>query len=290
MSPPSSAPRWLVAAPALFVLIWSTGYVVAKYAAPHAEPLTFLLLRYAGVIALMLVLAVLARAPWPSPREGLHLAVAGIGIQAVYLGGVWVAIREGMPAGVAALIVNLQPVLTAALGFLVAERVSARQWAGVLLGFVGVVLVVGHKLQMAGLGALTVWLCVAALLGMTLGTLYQKKHVPRFDLRTGQVVQFIAAIAVTLPFAWWTESFHVSWNAPFTVAMLWSVVVLSGGGISLMFLMLRHGKATTVTSSMYLVPGVTSVMAWAMFGEALAPAAVVGMAVTLVGVYLVVKR
>jgi drug/metabolite transporter (DMT)-like permease len=290
MSSPSSAPRWLVVAPALFVLIWSTGYVVAKYAAPHAEPLTFLLWRYAGVIALMLVLAVLARAPWPSPRQALHLAIAGIGIQAVYLGGVWVSIRHGMPAGVAALIVNLQPVLTAALGFLVAERVSARQWVGVLLGFVGVVLVVGHKLQTAGSSVLTVWLCVAALLGMTLGTLYQKKHVPHFDLRTGQVVQFIAAIAVTTPFAWWTESFHVAWNGPFVVAMLWSVVVLSGGGISLMFLMLRHGKATTVTSSMYLVPGVTSVMAWAMFGEALAPLAVMGMAVTLVGVYLVVKR
>jgi drug/metabolite transporter (DMT)-like permease len=286
----SASPRLLAFAPALFIFIWATGYVVAKVAAPHAEALTFLLVRYAGVVVFMLVLALLARAPWPSARDALHLAVAGIGIQAIYLGGVWVAIRHGMPAGVSALIVNVQPVLTAALGFLVHERVSPRQWLGVLLGLAGVMLVVWHKLQFTGLAWPTVWMCVAALAGITAGTLYQKRFVPRFDLRTGQVVQFLAAIVVTLPVAWVSESFHITWNAPVIAVMLWSIVVLTGGGISLMFLMLRHGKATTVTSMMYLVPAVTSLMAWAMFGETLAPTAIVGMAVTLVGVWLVVKQ
>ncbi len=288
----STAPssRLLSAAPALFVFIWATGYVVAKFAAPHAEALTFLLWRYAGVVVLMLVLALASRAVWPTPRETFHLAIAGIGIQAIYLGGVWVSIKHGMPAGIAALIVNVQPVLTAALGFWVHEKVSKRQWLGVLLGLGGVVLVVWHKLNVTGLGWPTVAMCIAALLGMTLGTLYQKRHVPHFDLRTGQVVQFLTAWLVTLPVAYTTESFQVTWNAPFVAAMLWSIVVLTGGGISLMFLMLRHGKATTVTSYMYLVPMVTSIMAWQLFGETLTFTTMVGMAVTLLGVYLVVKR
>lgn len=283
-------PRLLSAAPALFVFIWATGYIVAKYAAPHAEALTFLLWRYAGVVVLMAGLALATRAVWPSPREALHLAIAGIGIQAIYLGGVWVAIKHGMPAGISALIVNVQPVLTAALGFWVHEKVSPRQWLGVLLGLGGVVLVVWHKLNFAGLTGATVAMCLAALVGMTLGTLYQKRHVPRFDLRTGQVVQFVAAIVATLPLAYATESFQITWNAPLIAAMLWSIVVLTGGGISLMFLMLRHGKATTVTSYMYLVPLVTAAMAWLLFDETLAMTAMVGMAVTLLGVYLVVKR
>lgn len=286
----SSPPRWLAIAPVLFIFIWATGYVVAKFAAPHAEPLTFLLIRYVGVVVLMLVLATVARARWPSARDAMHLAVAGIGIQAVYLGGVWVAIKHGMPAGVSALIVNVQPVLTAMLGFFVLERVTPRQWLGVLLGLGGVVLVVWHKLGTEGMTLATVLMCVASLIGITAGTLYQKRFVPSFDLRTGQVVQFLASIAVTLPVALATESFQVTWNAPFAAAMLWSIIVLTGGGISLMFTMLRHGKATTVTSYMYLVPLVTALMAWAMFGETLATTAVVGMAVTLFGVWLVVRR
>ncbi len=287
---PAPNARLLSAAPALFVFIWATGYIVAKFAALHAEPLTFLLWRYAGVVVLMTVLALAARAAWPSPRDCLHLAIAGVGIQAIYLGGVWVAIAHGMPAGISALIVNVQPVLTAALGFWVHEKVSRRQWIGVLLGLGGVVLVVWHKLDVAGLGWATVAMCLAALVGMTLGTLYQKRHVPRFDLRTGQVVQFLASIAVTLPLAYATESFKMNWNAPLIATMLWSIVVLTGGGISLMFLMLRHGKATTVTSYMYLVPLVTTAMAWLLFGETLTLTAMVGMAVTLFGVYLVVRR
>jgi drug/metabolite transporter (DMT)-like permease len=278
-------------APGLFILIWASGYVVAKFAAPHAEPLTFLLWRFAGTVVLMLALAAHAGVRWPSPRDTVHLVVAGVGMQACYLGGVWVAISQGMPAGVSALIVNLQPVLTAALAFLVHERVSKRQWAGVALGFGGVVMVVWQKLTSSGTPLiLPTLLCVFALLAMTGGTLYQKRYVPQFDLRAGQVVQAVAGIVALLPFALVFESFRIDWNAQVILAMLWSVLVLNAGGISLIFLMLRQGRATTVTSYMYLVPAVTAVMAWAMFGESLTPLALLGMGVTLLGIWLVAAR
>lgn len=277
-------------APPLFIFIWATGYIVAKLAAPYADPLTFLCWRYGGVLALMLALALAARAPWPAPRDMLHLAVAGLGIQALYLGGVWVAIRQGLPAGTAALIVNLQPVLVAALAPLIGERVGARQWLGVALGLGGVVLVIWHKLTLGASFGPPLLLCVMALLAITGGTLYQKRFVPRFDLRTGQVVQFAAALAATLPVAWWAEPMRIEWNASVVVAMAWSVLVLTAGGISLMFYMLRHGRVTAVSSTMYLVPSVTTVMAWLLFGETLGAQAIVGMGVTLLGVYLVVAR
>ena len=277
-------------APPLFIFIWATGYIVAKLAAPHADPLTFLSWRYAGVVALMLGLALAARAPWPTRRDMAQLAVAGLGIQAIYLGGVWVAIRQGLPAGTAALIVNLQPVLVAALAPLIGERVAPRQWLGVALGLAGVVLVIWHKLTLGTSFGPPLLLCLMALLAITAGTLYQKRFVPHFDLRTGQVVQFTAALAVTLPVAWAVEPMRIEWNAPVLVAMAWSVLVLTAGGISLMFYMLRHGRVTAVSSTMYLVPSVTSVMAWLLFGETLGAQAIAGMGVTLLGVYLVVAR
>lgn len=277
-------------APPLFIFIWATGYIVAKLAAPYADPLTFLSWRYAGVLVLMLGLALAARAPWPRGRAMLHLAVAGLGIQALYLGGVWVAIRQGLPAGTAALIVNLQPVLVAALAPLIGERVAPRQWLGVALGLAGVVLVIWHKLTVGTSFGTPLLLCVMALLAITGGTLYQKRFVPQFDLRTGQVVQFAAALAATLPAAWLTEPMRIEWNASVLLAMAWSVLVLTAGGISLMFYMLRHGRVTAVSSTMYLVPSVTSVMAWLLFNETLGAQAIVGMGVTLLGVYLVVAR
>lgn len=277
-------------APPLFIFIWATGYIVAKLAAPWADPLTFLAWRYAGVVALMLGLALVARAPWPSRRDVAHLAIAGLGIQAVYLGGVWVAIRQGLPAGTTALIVNLQPVLIAALAPWVGERVAPRQWLGVALGLAGVVLVIWHKLALdAGVGT-PLLIAVAALLAITGGTLYQKRFVPHFDLRTGQVVQFAAALAVTAPAAWALEPMRITWNRDVLIAMAWSILVLTAGGISLMFYMLRHGRVTAVSSTMYLVPSVTSVMAWLLFGETLGAQAIAGMGVTLLGVYLVVAR
>jgi drug/metabolite transporter (DMT)-like permease len=278
-------------APWLFIVIWSSGYVVAKLASPHAEPLTFLLLRYAGVLVVMATLAAIARAPWPPLRQAGHIAVAGIGIQAGYLGCVWVVIAQGMPAGVVALIVNLQPVLTAVAGPLVGERVSRYQWLGLVLGFAGVALVVSTKLGTGtGMTVGTVALSIVALVSMTAGTLYQKRFCPTFDLRTGQVVQFAASFLVTLPFALAGEDLRIEWTPEVIGALLWSVFVLTGGGISLLFIMIRHGAATRVTSYLYLVPPVTAIMAWLRFGEVFQPIAAAGMALTIAGVALVVAR
>jgi drug/metabolite transporter (DMT)-like permease len=276
--------------PFAFVVIWASGFVVAKYAAPYAEPLSFLVVRYTGVVVLMLVLAVAASAPWPRGRQVLHLAVAGIGIQAGYLGGVWAAVAAGMPAGVTALVVNLQPVLTAAVAGLTGERLGRRQVAGLLLGFSGVALVVSNRLTTEGVSALTLGLTVMALLAITAGTLYQKRFCPQFDLRTGQVVQFVASVAVTLPFALAFESFRFDWTPELVGALAWSVLVLTGGGISLLFLMLRRGAAAQVTSYFYLVPGLTALMAFAMFGESLGVVAIGGMVLTVLGVALATRR
>jgi drug/metabolite transporter (DMT)-like permease len=278
------------ATPFAFVVIWASGFVVAKYAAPYAEPLSFLVLRYAGVIVLMLALAVAAGAPWPRGRQAVHIAVAGVGIQAGYLGGVWAAVAAGMPAGVAALVVNLQPVLTAAFAGLLGERLGTRQVIGLLLGFAGVALVVSNRLTTEGLSPLTLGLTVMALLAITIGTLYQKRFCPQFDLRTGQVVQFVASVAVTLPFALAFESFRFDWTPQLIGALAWSVLVLTGGGISLLFLMLRRGAASQVTSYFYLVPGITALMAFAMFSESLGLVAIGGMVITVLGVALATRR
>jgi drug/metabolite transporter (DMT)-like permease len=191
---------------------------------------------------------------------------------------------------VVSLVVNLQPVLTAVAGPLVGERVSGRQWLGLVLGFAGVALVVSSKLGGDGMTIASVGLSVLALLSMTAGTLYQKRFCPRFDLRTGQVIQFAASFAVTLPFALASEELRLEWTPEVIAAMLWAIVVLTGGGISLLFLMIRHGAATRVTSYLYLVPPLTALLAWIMFGERFRPIAAAGMAVTIAGVALVVRR
>lgn len=275
-----------------FILVWASGYIVAKLAAKDAEPLSFLVIRYVGVVLLMWVLAVASRARWPSRRDALHIAFAGVLIQALYLGGVWVAIRMGLSAGVAALIVNLQPVLTACFAHWTGERVSLRQAIGIGVGFAGVLIVLaaklGHTALSATLGVPTL-LCFAALFGTTIGVLYQKRFVPHFDLRTGQVIQFSAAILATLPFVVAFEDFAIRWTAEVIFAMLWSVFVLSGVGISIMFYLLRTGSVTRLTSAMYVVPGLTAIFAWLLFGEALPWSVLAGMCVTLAGIYLVVS-
>ncbi len=277
-----------IAAPA-FIVTWASGYIAAKLAANDAEPLSFLVYRYMSVVALMLVLALVARAKWPSRREALHIAIAGVLIQAVYLGGVWVSIRMGLSAGLAALIVNLQPVLTACLFFLTGDALTKRQVLGIVIGFAGVVIVLAAKLASADFLAVPVLFCVLALLGNTLGVIYQKRLVPQFDLRSGQVIQFSASLVATLPFALAFESFNVRWTTDVIAAMFWSVFVLSGIGISLMFYLLRSGSVTKVTSMMYIVPALTALMAWVLFNERLTWNVIAGMIVTLAGIYLVVN-
>ncbi|WP_454720930.1 MULTISPECIES: DMT family transporter [Cupriavidus] len=287
---------WMVAMPWLFVLIWSTGFIVAKYGMPHAEPMTFLFLRFAGVLVLMVPFVLLARVPLPQ-RGGAtdwravgHIALAGLFLQAGYLGGVWAAVKLGMPAGVSALIVGMQPVLTAVASARMGETIGRRQWLGLLLGLAGVGLVVANKLTTAGLSVPSLLLALGALFSITFGTLYQKRHCPVFDLRMGSVIQFAAAALACLPFMFLAETRHVEWTAEMAGALAWSVVALSIGAISLLFLLIREGAATRVSSLMYLTPPTTAVMAWLLFGESFPPLAAFGMVLAAGGVALVMRR
>ncbi|MDS4068347.1 MAG: DMT family transporter [Candidatus Competibacter sp.] len=278
--------------PFLFVFLWSTGFIGARFGLPFSEPLSFLLVRYLCVIVLMLAIAVSSRAPWPKePRQWLHVGVSGVLIHAVYLGGVFVSIKQGLPAGIAALVVGMQPLLTAVgAGWLLGERVRVRQWIGLALGFVGVVLVVSGKFGVGSeLGPMVVP-AVVALLGMTVGTLYQKRFCSGFDLRTGSVIQFVPSAAVTaIAIALFTQ-FQITWTTEFAFALGWLVLVLSIGAISLLNLLIHSGSAVNVASLFYLTPLSTALIAWFVFGETLPPIAMAGMALAVGGVYLVVKR
>jgi drug/metabolite transporter (DMT)-like permease len=273
--------------PVLFVFLWSTGFVGAKFGLPYAEPLTFLLVRYLLVIALMTPLALATRAPWPADaRQVVHIGVTGLLVHALYLGGVFMAIKQGLPAGVTALVVGMQPLLTACgAGFLLGERVSPRQWLGLLLGFAGVALVVANKLGDLTLAAMLLP-AFAALLGITLGTLYQKRFCPHFDLRSGSVIQFVPTAMVTALVAWHSESMQIDWTPQFAFALLWLVLVLSFGAISLLNVLIRSGSAVKVASLFYLTPPSTAVIAWLVFGETLGTLALAGMALAVGGVYL----
>ncbi|AXA94293.1 DMT family transporter [Massilia sp. YMA4] len=280
--------------PLFFVFLWSTGFIVAKFGLPYAPPLTFLLLRFAGVLVILGPLIALMRAPWPRGKVG-HIAVAGILLQAGYVAGVWCAIKAGMPAGLSALIVGMQPILTAIAAPLVGERVRPRQWLGLLCGIGGVALVVAAKMSLVGLSWPALALCTGALLSITAGTLYQKHYCPQFDLRVGTVIQFAASAIVVLPFAVAFEDLtpaltSVDWTPRFVGALLWSVLALSIGAIFLLFALIRRSDATQVTTLMYLTPPTTAVMAWLMFGEAFSPLGIAGMVLAVLGVMLVVGR
>lgn len=276
--------------PGLFVLLWATGFIGAKLGLPDAPPLKFLLWRFLIVIVLMGAIALACRARWPRGMQIVHVAIAGVLLQAVYLGGVFTAIDLGLSAGLSALIVGLQPVLTAVSGPLVGERVSPRQWSGLALGLAGVAMVVWHKLGFAGFGWQAIAACVAALIGITVGTLYQKRHCGEQDLRTQSVIQFIAAGAVLAPLSFWFETRTVNWSANLTFAVLWLALVLSLGAIPLLMLMIRRGAATAVSSLMYLVPPVTALMAYFLFDEQLTMLSLLGMGVAVLGVALVVRK
>lgn len=285
------------AMPAVFVLIWSTGFIVAKYGLPYAPPLTFLAIRYFFSILCFAIWISLVRAAWPRGRDQwLHLGATGMLMHAGYLGGVWVAVKAGMGSGLAALIVGLQPVLTALWVSWIASRtpgqggaVSARQWLGLALGLGGLLLVVSRKF---GTGhevtALTLGATVVALLCITAGTLYQKRFVRLCDVRTANAIQLAAALLITLPLAL-LEPEAIVWNGHFVGAMAWSVLALTLGGSSLLYLLIQRGAATAVTSLLYLVPPTTALMAWALFDELITTSTVVGTALTAIGVSLVVR-
>ena len=281
---------WLRAMPAVFVLIWSTGFIVARYGMPYAPPLKFLAVRYALSLVCFGVWVVLAKVAWPKERSQWgHLAVTGVLMQAGYLGGVWAAVHAGMGAGLVALLVGIQPVLTAIWLSFNGGRISKRQWAGLVLGFAGLVLVVSRKFgQGTEVSALTMALTVFALLSITAGTLYQKRFVAPCDVRSASAVQMAAALLVTLPFAA-MESQGIEWNAHSTGAMAWSVLALSLGGSSLLYMLIQRGTATAVTSLLYLVPPCTAVMAWLLFAEPITLVTLLGIGLTAIGVSLVVR-
>jgi drug/metabolite transporter (DMT)-like permease len=283
-----AASVWVALSPALFVVLWSTGFIGAKYGLPYVEPLTFLLTRFLLVIAILLPVCWLTRARWPArPVEYAHIALAGVLIHATYLGGVFVAIHRGLPAGTAALIASLQPLLTAVVAApYLGERVTSRQWAGLLLGFAGVSLVVAEKANLAEASLGNLLPAFVAVLGITAGTLYQKRHGTQMDLRTGSVVQFAASAAVMLLLAPWLETMAIRWTGEFIFALGWLTLVLSIGAISLLILLIRRGAASRVASLFYLVPTVTALLAWLMFDEQLGLLSLAGMAATTLGVAL----
>jgi drug/metabolite transporter (DMT)-like permease len=277
--------------PGLFVLIWSTGFIVARYGMPHAPPMGFLAWRYALSVAVFGLWIVLTRAPWPQGRtQWVHLAATGVLMHAGYLGCVWAAVKAGAGAGIVALIVGLQPVLTAlwvsASGS--EQRVSLTRWLGLALGLLGLLLVVWRKLDVGEIGLHTLLLSGAALLSITAGTLYQKRFLSPCDVRTANTVQLLAALVVTLPLAL-LETETVHWHPEMIGAMAWSVLALTLGGSSLLYLLIQRGAATRVSSLMYLVPPCTALLGWLLFDEVLGPAVWLGLGLTAAGVWLAVR-
>jgi drug/metabolite transporter (DMT)-like permease len=289
---------WVRATPVVFVLIWATGFIVARFGMPHAPPLSFLSMRYALSIACFLPWILWAKVAWPQSRQQfLHLSVTGILMHAGYLGGVWVAVKAGMGSGLSSLVVGFQPVLTAiwlsySLRGSDQPGVSRRQWLGLLLGFVGLLMVVWRKLTLGTpfdhVSPANMAFALTALLSITVGTLYQKRFVKPCDVRSANTVQLLAAVVVTLPLAL-METETMRWNAELAGAMAWSVLGLTLGGSSLLYILIQRGAAASVTSLMYLVPPTTAMMAWVLFGETITLATLLGTALTAVGVSLVVR-
>lgn len=284
-------------APAIFVFIWSTGWIVAKYASPHADPLTFLALRYACAGVLVAGFAMLARAPQPKDvRETLHMLVSGVLFHALYLGGVWWAIAHGLPVGLSAVIAALQPLLAALLAKpFSGETLSLKRWVGVGLGFLGILIVLQPKfstIDVAGLGAFLLPLAVNAvgMVAVTLGTFHQKRFLGTPDLRTLAAWQYLGALLVTLPVAYLTEPMRIDLEVETFYALAWAVFVLSIGAIALLLLLIRHGSVARTSALIYLIPPTAALQAYVMFGETLLPLQLFGMVVVAAGVYLATQK
>jgi len=284
-------PFWHFFMPPLFVLLWASGFVVTKLGVAFAEPFTFLLYRFVIVTGLLAAIALATGAPWPrSWRFAGHIGVVGLFLQAMYLGGVYTAIARGIPAGISALIVGVQPIITAVVvGPLLGER--ARQWLGLVFGFLGIGLVLWHKLSL-DIGQLegVAW-NVVGLVGITVATLYQKRYCSQMDWRSGGVIQYGTATVVTYGMTLiMGETGAIAWSPDIVIAYAWLVLVLSIGAISLLGWLIRRGEAARVASMFYLVPPTAALGSWLLFGETLGPLALLGMAVTVVGVALVARR
>jgi drug/metabolite transporter (DMT)-like permease len=278
------------AAPAIFVLLWSTGFVATKYVIHNADPLSYLAIRMAVVVALMAVIVAIARPKWPNGAEIGHSIVAGILVHGFYLGGTAVAISLSIPAGLSALIPGLQPILTSTIANRwLGERVTPLQWSGLLIGLAGVGLIL-HDRPMTGQAGWGWFASGVSLVSITLGTLYQRRYCNKIDWRSGNLVQYIAVTAFFTAAAFLFEHRVVHWTAEFVLALAWLAVALSIGSIGLLYWLIRHQAATSVASLFYLVPAVTAVMAYVLFDERLDAVAIAGMVACAAAVFLVNRR
>lgn len=289
--PAANAPKWVAFMPPVFVLLWSTGFVGSKFGLPYAEPFTFLALRFGIAAVAMALIAIVARAPWPTTFvEYRDAIVVGLLLHGVYLSGVFLGISLGTGAGIAAVITGLQPLLTAALAIpFLGERVSRIQTLGLVIGFCGLVLVVWTGQGTGPWGGIVS--CLSALVGITVATLYQKRYAKSRDLRTSSTVQLIAGFLLVAPVALFFETRSVDWTNEFIFALLWLAIPMSIGTFSLLNVMIRWGAVAKVTSLFYLVPPVVVLESWLLFGETLNLRQGAGMLLAALGVALVaVKR
>jgi drug/metabolite transporter (DMT)-like permease len=283
--------------PALFVLIWSTGWIAARAVAPYCDPLTFLTIRYALATLALFAFAMAVGARWPKTRDEVgHAMFSGVLLHAIYLGGVWWAISHGVPTGISGVIAAVQPILTALLApRLARETITAKQWLGIALGFFGIAMVLQPKLSAVDVGqlgsvALPLAVNVVGMIAVTLGTFYQKRFIATGDLRTTTMLQYVGAAIVTLPLAYALEPMRMTWNLPVVVTMAWSVLGLSIGAIGLLLFLIRRGAVSRAAALVYLVPPAVALEAMLLFGETLGPLQIAGMAVTAAGVALAVRK
>jgi drug/metabolite transporter (DMT)-like permease len=244
-------------------------------------------MRFIGVCVLMLPIIFWKKIAWPNQKMIMHIAIAGSLMQFGYVAGVWISVRAGMPSGLSSLIVGLQPILTGLFAYLIAEKVTSRQWIGLFCGLLGVVLVLFAKLHTEGVTINNVLWNVFALFAITFGTIYQKKYCPNFDLRIGSFIQFATSAIISTVAAFLFETQEIEWSNEMIGSLIWSILFISIGAISLLFILIRRGNATKVSSMMYLTPPTTAILAWLMFNEPLTPLIILGTIVTSLGVLLV---
>ncbi|GGA90973.1 peptide ABC transporter ATP-binding protein [Brucella endophytica] len=279
--------------PALFVVLWATGFIGAGYAMPYSEPFGFMTVRFFLAAAILGVWAFASGSPWPNRRGALHAAIAGCLIHGTYLSGLFWAVHQGLPAGMSALVVGLQPLITTLIaGVTLKEKIEARHWAGLAIGFVGVVMVLSPKFSFhsGGINAVTVGVMFLAVLAISIGTVWQKRFVGQVDVKTGTTVQYLAAAILTGICSLAFESHQVIWSPWLLFAMAWLVIVLSIGAVLLLMVLIREGAVSKVASLFYLVPGTTALMAYFLFGETLNLIQLAGMAITTFGVALATVR
>jgi drug/metabolite transporter (DMT)-like permease len=271
----------------VFILIWSSGFIISRFGMPYCEPMTYLSMRFIGVCVLMLPIIFWKKIAWPNQKMIIHLAIAGSLMQFGYVAGVWISVRAGMPVGLSALIVGLQPILTGLFAFLIAEKITSRQWLGLFFGLLGVILVLFAKLNTEGVTLNNVLWNVFALIAITFGTIYQKKYCPNFDLRIGSFIQFATSAMISTVAACLFETQEIEWSNEMIGSLIWSIFGISIGAMSLLFILIRRGNATKVSSMMYLTPPTTAILAWLIFNEPLTLLIIMGTVVTSLGVLLV---